>query len=422
MSTAHTLRRDRLAPLLPLENGLLVIGAGVPHPLPEISDQTYPFRAHAEYYYLTGLECPGAVVAYDPADGNWLCCVPQVTEAERVWEGRIQPPGEPIGKFDQWLSARRGRLIANLGAPVPGVVPDDALTSRVRESFTHARRAKDPEEIARLRRSAAATVAGYAVLPDLLRPGITERAVQIELEAAFFRHGADATGYHSIVGFGPDAAVLHFPPGNRIAREGDFVLIDAGAECDRYVTDVTRTYVVGQPDAWQRDLHQLVLGVEQSIIARCRPGAEWRDLHLTAAVDLTAGLVTMGIMRGNPETLVEREAHTLFFPHGLGHMVGLGVRDAGGLQPGRQRDPRPGLRTLRMDLPLAPGYVVTVEPGLYFISALLNDPARRERFADCVNWAAVEPLLDRGGVRIEDNVLVTAGEPEVLTAAIPKTL
>lgn len=422
MSTAYALRRDRLAPLLPLDHGILVVGAGRPHPLPEISDQTYPFRTHAEYYYLTGLECPGAVVAFDPSDGNWLCCVPTVTEAERVWEGRTQPPGEPMEKFDQWLAARHGRPVANLGAPVPGLAADEALTRRAREQFTHARRAKDPGEIARLRRSAAATAAGYAILPDLLRPGITERAVQIELEAAFFRHGATGTGYHSIIGFGPDAAVLHFPPGNRVAREGDFVLIDAGAELDRYVTDVTRTYVVGPPDAWQRDLHQLVLGVEQSVIARCRPGAEWRELHLSAAVELTAGLVAMGLMRGDPGTLVEREAHTLFFPHGLGHMVGLGVRDASGLLPGRQPDPRPSLRTLRMDLPLAPGYVVTVEPGLYFIPALLNDPARRERFADCVNWSAVEAHLDGGGVRIEDNVLVTAGEPEVLTAAIPKAL
>ncbi len=112
----------------------------------------------------------------------------------------------------------------------------------------------------------------------------------------------------------------------------------------------------------------------------------------------------------------------MFFPHGLGHMVGLGVRDGSGLLPGRTKDPRPALKSLRMDLPLAPGYVVTVEPGLYFIPALLNDPARRARFRDCVNWALVESLLSLGGVRIEDNVLVTNGAPENLTSAIPKTL
>ena len=111
----------------------------------------------------------------------------------------------------------------------------------------------------------------------------------------------------------------------------------------------------------------------------------------------------------------------MFFPHGLGHMVGLGVRDGSGVLPGRTKDPRPSLRTLRMDLPLAAGYVVTVEPGLYFIPALLNDPLRRARFRDSVNWPLVDQHLALGGVRIEDNVLVTGGAPEVLTAAIPKT-
>jgi Xaa-Pro aminopeptidase len=118
--------------------------------------------------------------------------------------------------------------------------------------------------------------------------------------------------------------------------------------------------------------------------------------------------------------LVEQEAHTLFFPHGIGHMLGLGVRDASGLLPGRTKDPRPGLRTLRMDLPLAAGYVVTVEPGLYFIPALLNDPARRSRYAQAVNWPLVDQHLALGGVRIEDNILVTEGAPEVLTKEIPK--
>ncbi|MGH7944332.1 MAG: M24 family metallopeptidase [Opitutaceae bacterium] len=148
--------------------------------------------------------------------------------------------------------------------------------------------------------------------------------------------------------------------------------------------------------------------------------AVWKDIHLRVAVELVDGLVRLGVMRGAPETLVEQEAHTLFYPHGLGHMVGLGVRDASGLFPGRQKDPRPSLRSLRMDLPLAAGYVVTVEPGRYFIPPLLNDQARRVRYRASVNWALVDTLLDIGGVRIEDNVLVTDGAPEVLTKVIPK--
>ncbi len=419
-------RLARLAAALPLDDALLVIGAGDPVPLPEGSDQTYPFRSHSDYYFAAGRECAGGVVAFDPRDGavaGWRSFVPAVTEGERVWEGRDQLPGPLLAELAPWLAARRGRPVVTLGAAVAEAAPTagSGTTEAVRAAFRHARRPKDSHELALLRRAAAATAAGYARLPELIRPGITERALQIELEAAFFRHGGTRTGYGSIVGSGSNAAVLHFEPSSRAVRDGEFVLIDAGAEVDRYVCDVTRTYVAGQPTAFQRDLHQVVLAAEERAIARCVAGAEWKEIHLAAAVDLVAGLVAMGVMRGTPSSLVEREAHTLFFPHGLGHMVGLGVRDGSGLAPGRTKDPRASLRTLRMDLPLQPGYVVTVEPGLYFIPALLNDPDRRARFRDCVDWTLAEQHLGLGGVRIEDNILVTAGAPEVLTAAIPKS-
>ncbi|HWL17106.1 MAG TPA: aminopeptidase P N-terminal domain-containing protein [Opitutus sp.] len=425
MTTFLSERRARVASALEVGDAVLLVGAGEPVPLPEETDQTYPFRSHADYFYLAAHECPGGVIAFDPLDGNrdgWVSFVPDVTEGERVWEGRSQPAGQSIAALEPWLARRRTRSIVALGAPLRGVRSDPARNARVREQFLHARRPKDAGERALLRRSAAATAAGYDALRAHLRPGVTERQLQIELEAGFFRGGAARTGYGSIVGTGPNAAVLHFEPSARAAAAGEFVLVDAGGEIDRYVTDVTRTYVVGEPSAFQRDLYQVVLAAQERAIARCVAKAEWTAIHLATAVDLTAGLVELGIMRGNPETLVEQEAHTLFFPHGLGHMVGLGVRDASGLLPGRTKDPRPSLRTLRMDLPLEPGYVVTVEPGLYFIPALLNDPGRRERFRDCVNWSTAEQHLALGGVRIEDNLVITDGAPENLTAAIPKTL
>jgi len=425
MSSFLTDRRARIAAALNLGDALLLVGAGEPVPLPEGSDQTYPFRSHAEYFYLAAQECPGGVVAFDPRDGEragWVSFVPDITEGEIVWEGRAQLPGASAATLEPWLTTRRGRPIAMLGAPLRGVVADDKATLRAREQLLHARRVKDATEIALLRRTAVATAAGYAKLRSILRPGLTERALQIELETEFFRAGGTRPGYGSIVGLGANSAILHSTPSARVAQAGDFLLVDAGAEIDRYMTDVTRTYVVGTPTAFQRDLFQVVLAAEEHAVARCIPGAEWREIHLAAAVEMTAGLVSLGVMRGAAESLVEQEAHTLFFPHGLGHMVGLGVRDGSGMLPGRTKSPRASLATLRMDLPLAPGYVVTVEPGLYFIPALLNDPKRRERFRDCVNWPLAESLLPLGGVRIEDNVLVTAGAPENLTAAIPKTL
>ena len=244
--------------------------------------------------------------------------------------------------------------------------------------------------------------------------------LQVELEAEFFRNGADRTGYETIIGSGPNAAVMHFSPSRRRIEHGDFVLVDAGAEVDRYVIDVTRTFVVGhKPTQFQRDLMSLVLAAERAAIPRCVPGAEWKDIHLQTAIELTDGLINLKLMKGRAESLVEQGAHTLFFPHGLGHLVGLGVRDASGRYPGRPKDETAALKNLRMDLPLAVGYVTTVEPGLYFIPSILNDPKRRRQYRQSVDWHRVDRCLSLGGVRIEDTVLVTENGPKILTAAIP---
>ena len=424
MTTDYAARRARIAPALGLTDEILLVGAGHPIPKPEISDMLLPFIAHQEYFYLTGhAEAFGGIIAYDPKEGKWTSFVPEVTELDRVWEGRTQLPGELLGKFPAWLAARAGRRVALLGAPVAGVSADATLTAKVRDAYRHARRPKEPGEIELMRHAAAAAAAGYAAIQPLLKPGVSERTLQIELEAGFFRHGAQVTGYDSIVGVGPQSAVFHGSPStDRIAREGDFILIDAGPQLDRYVIDVTRTYVAGKPSAFQRDLYQVVLNAEVRAIDRCRPGVEWKDIHFGAAVDLIGGLIALGVMQGDAQSLVEQDAHMLFFPHGIGHMLGLGVRDGSGLEPGRAKDPRPCLASLRQDLILRAGYIVTIEPGLYFIPALLNDPARRAKYRDAVNWALVDKCLGLGGVRIEDNILVTAGAPENLTAAIPKGL
>src|SRR5690606_22743957 len=242
-------------------------------------------------------------------------------------------------------------------------------------------------------------------------------------EVEFFRNGAARTAYGSIVGTGPNGAILHFAPTQRPLREGDLVLVDAGAEFEGYASDVTRTFPVGgRFEGVQRDLYQLVLDVQQQAIRDARPGKEYRELHREAWERIAAGLVDLGILRGNPADLVDRDAHALFFPHGLGHMLGLATHDAGGCLAGRTPSDRFGLKWLRADLPLQPGYVVTIEPGIYFIPALLDDPARREQFAREINWERVDALRGFGGIRIEDDILITDGAAEVLTAALPSSI
>lgn len=415
-------RRERIARALDLKDEILLVGAGEPVGIPGGMDQTYPFLSHAEYFYLADRECIGGVIAYDPKDG-WRDFEPEVTEKERVWEGHRVPVGEPLSGLAGYLAERRGRSIVNLGAALPGIRHDAARAEQVREQFTHARRPKTEQEVQRIRDAVGMTEAGYRVLADWVRPGVSERQMRIELEAEFFRAGADRTCYGSIVGVGTNSAVFHFTPGDRTAHEGDLVLVDAGAERRRYGCDVTRTYIAGGKwEGVQRDLYLNVLNAQKRACAACKPGVEYRDVHLGAALDMTQGLIDMGLMKGNADSLVEQGAHLIFFPHGIGHLVGLGVRDASGRFPGRQLHTDKRVSTLRCDLPLQPGYVLTIEPGLYLIPAIINDPARREKHKDAVAWERVEKLLGIGGVRIEDNILVTDGEPVNLTASIPKDI
>ncbi len=413
-------RRAAAARAWDLDDEIVLVSAGSLISQPGKADRVYPFIPHSDYFWLTDRVRPDSVLAFDPQEG-WVDFVPPVSRDERVWEGGTETEGVDVAGLAAWLDGRSGRPLALLGAPYNGISADSALSERLAEALLHARRPKDELELERMRQAAQATAAGFAALPELLQPGTTERRVQIELEAAFFRAGAERTGYDTIVGSGPHAAVLHFPPGDRELRAGELVLVDAGAEVAGYTADVTRTYgVAGTMTPEQKDLYQVVLQTELNAIGKLVPGTEYRDVHLGAALDLARGLVDFGVLRGDPESLVENEAIALFFPHGIGHMVGLGVRDAGGYLSGRERSDRPVLRFLRVDLPLEVGYVLTIEPGLYFIPALLDDSENRTRYRQEVDWERVDRMKDFGGIRIEDNLLVTDEGPENLTSQIEK--
>jgi len=418
-------RRARVAAAWNAGNAIVLVGSGTPQGIPG-TDQHHPFRPHPAYRYLTEDDRPGRVLAFDAAGDGWVLFAPRPTADERIWEAAPGDPGgdgRPRTELAGWLAARAGRPVATLGVPPAGTEGDAALSRRLRGVLDDQRRRKDPREVAHVRQAAAATAAGFAAARAVARPGVSERAVAIELEHAFRLAGGDGPAFDTIVAGGPNASVLHFSPTARALAEGELVLVDAGTSVRGYAADVTRTWSVsGSPTAAQRDLHALVLEVQQAAIAGCRPGREYRELHLEACVALARGLVDLGLLRGDAEGLVERDAHALFFPHGLGHLLGLAVHDVGGYAPGREPSGRFGLRWLRTDLPLEAGMVVTVEPGLYFIDTLLDDAQVRERHARDVDWARVDALRGFGGIRIEDDVLVTADAPEILTDAIPRAL
>jgi len=413
-------RRRGVADRWGLGREVVVFGAGETVPVPGRGDLTYPFRAHSEYFYLTDRERPGGVLAFDP-DTGWVDFVVPVSRDERLWEGAPadEQVGVPVEDFEAWRSARRDRPVGSLGAPVLGVAPRPELTIELRSGLNHVRRRKDAVELERMRVAERATSAGFAAIVPVLSPGRTEREVQIELEAEFFRRGADALAFGTIVASGTNSAVLHNAPTTKKLCDGELVLIDAGGEYRGYASDVTRTYPAsGRFTPEQAAIHELVHSAARVATRSCTSGTEWRDVHRTGARVIAEGLAEFGLLRGRPEALVESGAVSLFFPHGIGHMVGLGVRDASEILPDREPNATvtPGLRT---DMPLAPGHVVTVEPGIYFVPALLGEPETRERLRNEVDWDRAEAMLGFGGIRIENNVLVTEDGYEVLTSDIP---
>ncbi len=463
-----------------LTDTVVLLRAGEPANWPG-TDQFFAFLPHPDVSYLSAVGSPGTTLAYDAVADTWELFGPRFTPERLVWE---QPPvevGLPLAELDGWLAERGDRTVIELGAgaelaaappaepvvsgdsaeapaPVSDVGPNPeavAAPETESESDDHAtgdqptdetpaarvlrlsaglaieRMVKDAAEVDDIRTAAAASAAGFGWVYEHAAPGMTEREIQIGMEAQFYAAGAPRVAYDSIVASGPHGAYLHYVfaaddplrPATRTVEPGDLLLVDAGAQYGGYASDVTRTMVVGaEPTDEQEFLWKLVLSAQQQTIDMCRPGVQWREVHLAAAHILGAGLVEMDLMRGDAAELVTSGAVALFFPHGLGHLLGLSVHDASGFPPGHERSSDPHLRYLRTDRGLEPGMVTTVEPGVYFIDALLCDAARREKFAESVVWERVDELRGFGGIRIEDDVLVTDGEPEVLTAAIPKPI
>jgi Xaa-Pro aminopeptidase len=414
-------RRQRAEKAWGLTDEIVLVGAGKPINKPGHFDQCFEFQTHPQYRWLTESHRPGSVVVFDALHG-WTHFVPPLTQLEKVWDGEPEvPEGRPFSEFAAWLDQNNGRNIAALGSPVEGVNSNEIFSALATVQLDHERRKKDDYELAQMRRAASATAAGYQAAHAFIRPGVTERQIQVEIEAAMGRAGAHGLGYHSIVGTGSNSRIFHFTPGDRVVQPDDLVLIDAGAQVDNYVIDVTRTFTAkGKWEGRQDAVRQLVRASEEKVFAMCVKGTRWSDCHRAAAYVLAEGLKDFGLLKASVEDVCESGAIALFLPHGIGHPVGLGVRDSGGAMPGADEEPKVVCGSkVRADLIMEPGFVMTVEPGLYFIPALLNDPEKRELHREMIAFDGLTEWMDFGGLRLEDNLLITEGEPENLTVAIP---
>jgi len=418
-------RRERLAAQWQEQlndDEAVLVYCGQPIQKPGGLDITYPFLPHPAYFWLTGRRREEEVLLYSKGEG-WVEFQKEWTKEQAVWEGDrndllVQQPGKDLTELEDYLKSKHFSTVYALGQ-APGNPAVEGKAFILRTLMDQTRRVKDAAEVKLVRAIADIAARGYRTLKAAIRPGVSEKELQLVFETEILRCGAHTVPYDTIVGSGLNAATLHALPTARIIGENELVLVDAGADIYDYCVDITRTFGSSAAIGSRRkDLYGLVLSVQQECISMTQAGAWWRDVHGHAAKRFTEGLLGFGIFKGSLDTLIEKEVIAPFFPHGLGHLVGLRVRDTGqeeNLSPKKYFGSR-----LRVDLRLEAGHLITVEPGLYFIKALLEDRELMKPYQDYINQQELEHWKTIGGVRIEDNILVTETGNENLTAAVEK--
>ncbi|AFY32568.1 aminopeptidase P family protein [Calothrix sp. PCC 7507] len=434
-------RRQKLATLIDFPV-ILWSGSSNPRNFPA---NHFPYRASSHFLYFAGLPLPNVAIHLEA--GNLVLFMDDPAPSSALWHGET-PKREEIAEK---IGANAARPMAELESWVEGAAtiavqdaatwtqqsqllnrwvlpqnPPQGIDLDLAKAVISLRLTHDDAALTELRQAAAVTVAAHKAGMAATLNAKIEAAVRAAMEGAILSHNM-TTSYNSIVTV--HGEVLHNEHYHHPLQPGDLILADVGAETDTgWAADVTRTWPVsGKFSSTQRDIYNLVLAAHDACIAKIRPGIEYADIHLLAATVIAEGLVDLGILQGNPQDLVAIDAHALFFPHGIGHLLGLDVHDMedlgdlAGYEEGRKRSDRFGLGYLRLNRPLRPGMLVTIEPGFYQVPAILNDANLRSKYENVVNWQRLSEFADVRGIRIEDDVLVTAEGSEILTAALPNT-
>lgn len=441
-SAVHADRRARLRAMV--SGPILLMGNGSqPRNLPM---NQHRFRQDSCFLYLTGCDEPGAALWMD-GDRELLLLTPPADD-DGLWHGHLTPNAERAATwgFDQVADLDALEGLVGDSRPRTIAVSDPAACARAAalagrplrfgrengddeliDALIRMRRILSPAELDAARQTAAASEAAHRLVMAQTRPGRTEAALVGLFEGALRAQGR-LTAYDTILTVRGE--VLHNHSHPNTLQDGQLLLLDGGGEApDGYAADLTRTYPVsGRFDPRQRAAYEAVLEAQTWAIAAARPGVRYRDLHLGACRILARFLVDEGLLRGNVDDLVAEGAHALFFPHGLGHLLGLDVHDLevfgdrAAYAPGRARSPQFGTSYLRLDLDLEEDMLVTIEPGFYVVPAILQDEALRARFRHALNLDVAARWLGFGGIRVEDDVVVRPEGGASLTPQLPRTV
>jgi len=414
----------------------------------------YPFRQDSSFLYFFGLDSPELAAVIDVDENREILFGDDVGIEDIIWTGpqpqmkdRASGVGVmealPLGKLDQVVKAalekgrpvhflppyradiseRIGELAGVLAREVQSKSSEDLIRAVVEQ-----RSVKSNEEVNEIEEALRITYPMYIAAMKMARPGRFEWQVAATMEAVMRSLGG-AFAFPPIVTI--NGHIFHNTFSGNALKKGRMLVADCGAESSlHYACDITRSIPVGgRFNRRQRDIYEIVLETQITAIASMKPGIRFRDIHLKAARTIAGGLKDLGLMKGDMDAAVEKGAHALFFPHGLGHQLGLDVHDMEGLgekhvgyNANIKRSEQFGLAYLRMAKELQPGHILTVEPGIYFIPALFDQWRKNRKHIDFIDYDKVENFLDFGGIRIEDNVLVTGKSRRVLGRPIPKTV
>ena len=434
----HHLHRNKLYSLFEADQKGVIYVRGANLSYRYETDYEYAFRQESNFWYLTGLNEPECHLVMDLETQESHLFVPKRDEQFAVWHGFIKT----VEDFDEetqfdhvHYDSELLNVLHNYDPDVVYCLNEDQAeyiedldraftveTEALQEAITYCRTIKSPWELDQMREASRINNLAHREVLRNLEPGKFEYEIKALYDYNNIRHGLTHDAYNGIFASGKNSAILHYVNNRDLIQDGDMFLIDAGYEYNGYASDFTRTYPAnGTFTDVQADLYSVVLDAQKATIADTKPLAQMEDLHMKAARIITQGLVDLGYLKGELDTLIEKDIFALFFPHGLGHFLGLDTHDVGGYPKGVDRIERPGLKFLRVRRALEAGMVVTIEPGLYFIPALLEPAFQDAKTKEHLNEAKLRELFDFGGIRIEDDLIVTEQGHENMTD-VPKEI
>ena len=449
--TTYVQRREKLKKQV--GSGLLLFLGNEESPM-NYPANPFNFRQDSSFLYFFGLDFPGLAAIIDVDNDQEIIFGYDYTVDDIIWMGPQEKliekakkvgvaTAEPTEKLDEKVKAavQAGRRvhflpqyrsdnmmkIETLTGIQCGVVNHYTSVALIKAVVAQ-RLIKSDEEIREIEEALDISYDMYAVAMKNSRPGIYEREVYGAIEGLALSSGT----YISFpVIFTIRGEVLHGHSHQNKMKAGDLLVLDSGVESRlHYASDITRTYPVsGKFTPEQKDIYQVVLESQIQSIEMMKPGVSFKDVHLKAAKVIADGMKQLGFMKSNTDDAVEQGAHALFFPHGLGHALGLDVHDMEGLGEKYvgytdeiKRSDQFGLAYLRFAKPLEPGHVMTVEPGIYLMPELIAKWRSENKHTEFINYDKVEKMIGLGGIRIEDDVLVTNEGHRVLGKPIPKTI